>query len=79
MVLQQDGTQVSGIYGGGSGTVSGVVNGSTFSGTWMRNGSSGNFTFEMVMNGDQFQGHYAAATQWCGHRNGAGNPNPCLD
>jgi hypothetical protein len=78
MILTQDVTTISGTYAGGTGTVTGVVTGTTVSGTWMRNGVSGNFEFEMVLNGDQFQGHFGAASQWCGHRNGAGYPNPCL-
>lgn len=77
MTLLQDGADVTGIYGGGSGTITATVNGSTLTGTWMRNASSGNFTFDMQINGDQFKGHFGVSSAWCGYRNAAGDPSPC--
>lgn len=78
MILEQDGEQVSGTYAGGSGTVSGTVNGSIFSGTWNRNNTSGAFTFFMTTNGNQFQGNYNGSSAWCGYNSGNAFPNPCL-
>jgi hypothetical protein len=79
MTLQQNGTSVTGTYGGGSGTITATVTGSTLNGTWMRNASSGSFTFSMLTNGDQFRGHFGASNAWCGYRNAAGDPSPCAD
>lgn len=78
MTLTQNGVNVSGSYAGGDGSVSGTVSGATFSGTWTRGGNSGPITFYMKSGGNQFQGNYGGASAWCGRRNGAIYPVPCL-
>lgn len=78
MNLTQDGITVSGTYASGDGSVSGTVDGLVFTGTWYRNNTSGPFTFYMKTNGTQFQGNYNTSFAWCGYRDGAGDPSPCL-
>ncbi len=78
MTLHQDGATVTGTYAGGAGLVSGTVNGATLSGTWIR-GGTGPLTFTMLPNGNQFNGNFGGTNAWCGFRNAAGDPVPCLN
>jgi hypothetical protein len=78
MTLSQDGTLVTGTYAGGDGEIEAEADGVTLIGTWFRNNTSGDFTFYMLANGNQFQGNFGGTFAWCGYRNGVGLPNPCL-
>jgi hypothetical protein len=79
MVLEQDGLNVSGTYYNGARNIEGTVDGLVLTGEWSYGNTSGEFVFYMLTNGEQFNGSYATGTQqWCGHRDGAGFPNPCL-
>lgn len=79
MTLQQDGATVTGTYAGGAGLVSGTVNGFTLSGIWTRGGDDGSLMFTMLTNGNQFNGNFGGTNAWCGFRNAAGDPAPCLN
>lgn len=77
MTLTQNGVNVSGSYASGAGSVSGTVNGTVFSGNWTH-GGNGSFAFYMLTNGNQFRGNWNTSNYWCGYRNAAGHPAPCL-
>ncbi len=49
----------------------------TLSGTWMGSGDSGSFLFHWL-NPNQFNGNVSSSFEWCGYRNGAGVPSPCI-
>lgn len=78
LILEQDGEQVSGTYAAGVGSVSGTVDGNTFSGTWDRNNNSGSFAFYLASNAKLFQGNYDGNFAWCGYNSGNAFPNPFL-
>lgn len=77
MSLTQDGTEVEGVYAGGEGTVEGTVSGTVLTAEWTR-GSTGNLKF-FLDNESQFSGNWNGDNEWCGHRNDAGLPDPCLN
>ncbi|MCB8982885.1 MAG: protein kinase [Ardenticatenaceae bacterium] len=79
LTITQDGPNIEGTYADGEGTVSGTVSGGIVTGNWFRNGSSGSIKFFMVSNGDQFNGNWNSGNAWCGQRNGAPDPTPCLN
>jgi hypothetical protein len=78
MTLLQDGRDVVGTYADGSGTVEGTVSGTVFSGDWKR-GGTGSFKFFMQDGGNRFNGNWNTENEWCGFREGAGYPSPCLN
>lgn len=78
MELTQNGQFVEGTYANGGGTVTGTADGVTLNGTWTR-GGSGSLQFFMQTEGNQFSGNYDNNFAWCGYREGAGQPNPCLN
>jgi hypothetical protein len=67
-------------YAGGDYSLSGTLSADrmTLSGTWNRSGSTGPFLWHWLnmnqFNGNEDNGNYA----WCGYREGAGQPSPCL-
>jgi hypothetical protein len=81
MDLTQSGTSVTGTYHASSdygitGTTS--EGGRTLSGTVL--GPAVAFVFRMTTDTNQFTGYYATTLShydWCGARNGAGQPSPC--
>jgi len=76
--FMQDGNDVIGNYGGGTGTMTGTIVGTELTGTWTRGGTSGPYKFFMVSGGQQFQGNFNGTNAWCGYRSGAALPAPCL-
>jgi hypothetical protein len=82
MDLTQSGGSVTGTYHGATdygiqGTTS--EGGRTLSGTVL--GPAVSFVFRMTTDTNQFTGNYATVSshyEWCGARNGAGQPSPCL-
>jgi serine/threonine protein kinase len=77
MTITQDGPDVEGVYAGGDGTIDGTVSGTVLTAQWTR-GSSGNLKF-FLGNESQFSGNWNTDNEWCGHRNSAGFPDPCLN
>ena len=77
MSIAQDGRLFNGTYV--NGTVEGTIDGTTASGTWRKtsDGTTGPLTWFLI-NGQQFNGNYGGANQWCGYRSGSGAPTPCL-
>ncbi len=87
MTLTQSGDQISGsfTYLAQDYSIVGVrgSGGQTVTGTLTREGSSDTaaFTWEMLDNRDQFTGNLVSSGSpepWCGARNGAAQPSPCL-
>lgn len=86
MNLTQNGSSVSGslVSGGESYTISAGTSdgGRQASGDVLQNGNQVvKFQWYMLENTDQFRGSYVLGQStypWCGYRNGAGNPSPCL-
>jgi hypothetical protein len=81
MTLFQDGARVFGPYDGPSANIEAVASGNRLVGTWNRDsGGSGPmlFVLEPSSNGLQFRGNYNGTFQWCGHRESASFPSPCL-
>ncbi len=79
MTIIQTGSSATAIYAGGVGSLQGTIEGTVFSGNWSRNSGTGTFKFFMQQNGKQFNGNWNGSNEWCGFREGAGNPNPCLN
>lgn len=79
LTIAQDGSTVTGSYAGGQGTITGTVNGATLTGTYMRGIGNGTISFQMLGDGNQFNGNWGGTNHWCGSRNGAVNPIPCLN
>jgi hypothetical protein len=77
MTLTQDGREIEGEYANGTGTISGTINGARLTGSWFRNGVSGNIQY-FALNETQFNGNYNTSFAWCGHR-GPGLPDTCLN
>jgi Ig-like domain from next to BRCA1 gene len=78
MTLTQTGATITGTYAGGEGSVTGSVDGTELTGTWMRNGTSGTLKFFMISGGVQFQGNYDGSFDWCGYRSGSSAPGTCF-
>ncbi len=64
---------------GGSVDINGVINAdrTMASGTWTSNADAGPFTFYWISE-NQFNGNWNGTGAWCGSREGAERPNPCL-
>jgi hypothetical protein len=77
MSIVQDGRTFSGAYV--NGTVEGTIDSTTATGTWRKtsDATTGPLTWFLI-NGQQFNGNYGGANQWCGYRSGSGAPTPCL-
>ncbi|WP_420640953.1 protein kinase domain-containing protein [Candidatus Leptofilum sp.] len=79
MTLTQDGTEVEGSYAAGDGIIEAEADGTTLTGTWTRNATSGDLQFFVLENGERFNGNYNGNFAWCGHRSGADMPETCLN
>lgn len=77
MTLEQNGEFVEGAYADGAGTLSGTVAGTVLTGNWVRTNNSGSVKFFMQDEGVQFNGNWNDDFPWCGHRQGASDPDPC--
>jgi hypothetical protein len=77
MTITQRGVDVEGVYASGGGTISGTVSGTVLTGEWRR-GSTGSLKF-FLGNKSQFSGNWDTDNEWCGHRDGTGLPDPCLN
>jgi hypothetical protein len=82
VTLNQNNNKVTGSFMTGSVTVnlSGTLSNDdqTLTGTYDDGSVTGSFVWEMI-NRDQFVGNSDSGSYaWCGYRNGAGRPSPCL-
>ncbi len=83
VILNQDGDTVTGSFdigGGNMVTLQGTLSadGSTLTGLWFDSANSGPFSWQMI-NANQFIGNRNDRFyEWCGYRNGAGFPSPCM-
>ncbi len=77
--LTQHGAVVEGVYADGAGEISGTASGSTLSGNWLRGASSGSIAFYIQGEGTQFNGNFNDDFDWCGRREAASLPDPCLN
>jgi hypothetical protein len=76
MQIYQDGRNFTGTYVNGS--VSGTIDGTKATGTWLTSGgSNGPFTW-YLLNAIQFNGNYNGTNHWCGYRAGGSAPAECL-
>jgi serine/threonine protein kinase len=79
LTLTQNGSEVTGSYAAGEGTITATASNTTLTGTWTRNANSGSLQFFALENGDRFNGNYNGSFGWCGRRAGAEFPDPCLN
>jgi hypothetical protein len=77
--LQLNGTNLTGTFFNGStrGTLAGVLSGESVTGKWRNGFAFGTFVWTLSSSGDQFQGSWDGANDWCGFRDGSSAPVPC--
>lgn len=68
LILEQEGTAISGTYQPGDGKIEGAVEGVVVTGTWSQPGAEGGFEFALAPDGQSFVGRYANGEYWNGQR-----------
>lgn len=62
---------------GGTGSLSGTIDGNHLVGTWSFSGQSGTIDFWISADGQSWQGNWNKQYSWCGTRTGGAFPAPC--
>ncbi len=68
MVLDQDGTTVTGTYEPGKGRIQGEIEGTILRGTWSQPGAQGGLVFAIAEDGKTFTGRFDNGEYWNGER-----------
>jgi hypothetical protein len=76
MTIVQDGNQWTATYD--NGTMEGTIDGVLAKGNYLYQNTTPGTIALKLLNANQFTGNYDTVHDWCGYRNGAGMPSPCL-
>lgn len=77
VTLAQTGSDVTGTYANGAGSLTGIVEGNLLTGQWSLGGVVGEFDFWIAEDGQTWQGNWDRTFDWCGFRAGGSAPSPC--